>query len=359
MSHAAAASLCFTALAALLLLGSGCGRGALERLEATGEARGSNWPLKEPEPEQRRSPLVGEWLGPEQIGNCIETGSWRVFDQDGSFEQVEFNADACYPEQRGVTRCSGSWRQELLEPRYEQSGELLYACSVPPAQRHARSPSERYERATFALWEDEAGVVESMSLVAWRWHADGLMRRAAEVEVTYPPSSPGAQEERFSSNQIVEILLSDRRDGAVIQDAQMLLERLGDRASLEVEIALEVSASVQVSGFGEERGEERFVLPGALTLQGDDVEQEGVVLRAHLGDEQGALAWSAYLQDQGINARYAILGAVFSLSFVPELYLDLSAPLAWTSRSTTRWYGVPSVCEALGARVEAACASSE
>ncbi len=330
-------------LFSIIALATSCGRDDLFREEDSTINR-PRWVLEDelsplPGPLQPEdSPLVGDWLGPGNVGDCIDDGSWQRYRSDGSFEQVNFNHNMCLEEdERYVVNCQGGWQPVSLEATYESSGELLYACRAEDT--HPSQPQERYVETTFALL-NRGEDWQELSTMAWLWQEDGRMRRTYQTELTYPPSPSFPEPERVATlSQTTLTLHEGSEDGPVVSAIEDFEDTLFAGAALDYWLEIEIVASGNFSSFGvSEQGEERFVLPVVVRREDDFL-----VMRAALEGDSDFLAWSMYLQERDINMRYAVLGGVFMLAYTRTLYLDVRAPAAWAA--ATPWLRVEDICE--------------
>lgn len=324
----------------LMLSSTACARDELARAHDE-EIDAPSWILSEvltTGPVAQDSPLVGDWIGPGQVGGCISVGSWQRYAANGSFTQVNYDDNACLePEDRYTVSCEGAWVPQSLETTYEKSGELLHACRTEAP--HPSQPQERYVESTFALLDRGDGWQE-LSTMAWLWQADGTMRRQQSIELTYP-ASPSFPEPERSATQIEAILSLHEDDefGPRIMSMEDFDSTLFAGASRTYTLVIDMTAQGNFSTFGvSEQGSERVVLLVDIRKVDDFL-----VMEAQLEGDSDFLAWSTYLQDQGINRRYAVLGGVFSLAFSRTLYLDVRAPVAWAAPGS--WVRVEELCD--------------
>lgn len=319
-----------------------CGRDDLSRADDTEPA--TPWALLElsnATPGFDDSPLLGYWSGPGNYGGCIEEGSWQHFEADGSFRQINFDTNQCLePEDRYVVACEGAWMPQSLDMMTKKSGSLLHACRAE--RTHPNQPEERYLESTFAIF-DRDDAPKTLSTMAWLWQSDGVMVRTQRSELTYPPSETFPEPERISTKSKTQLTLHrDNERGPRVASIEDFSKGLLERGETErLTLVIEMAAQGTFSTFGvSEQGEERVVLPVEVRREDDYL-----IMVAELEGSSDFIAWSTYLQDRGINARYALLGAVFSLSFSRTLRLDVRAPGAWAAPGA--WTHVEDPCASL------------
>lgn len=283
--------------------------------------------------------LAGYWDGPGYVGDCVDTASWLRFEEGGVFEYGLIDANACEPSSFGVSLCEGGWRLEAYQDR---AGELAYWCEAPEPEINA--PVARSSEGTFALIEHEDGWRE-LTPFAWSWSEGGALERRRAELVEYPASSelPMAPNERSSSELTTRVVLS-REDGSAIEspeDLPALSPQLEE--DLLLVVIIEAEAFFSLSGV-REQGVERFELPATLRA-----EEGRYVLEAALpGGGTDYTAWSDFLSDEGIYARYPTAAGTFAVAFRPLLRMDPSRPRVWWSPGP--WVAIEDFCGAYGAR---------
>lgn len=329
-----------TTLAVVTLIVSGCGRDAL--FEPSSPQSRQDWDVvdrEEPKINLSEAPVQGAWAGPENYGGCIDERVWQTFLTDGTFTQINFNHDACSPEEdHTLLTCAGEWGLRTLEPQYKQAGQLTYNCVTDTID--ARYPQSLNSDVTFAIMHHDDDWV-TLSQRAWLWTDSGDLVRTFTDEQVYPPPEGSFVEDRLVSSATVTMrLTSSTADTTHIKSP----EDLGVDADTEsffgtYMLSIEIDASVEFAQFNlYEEATERFNIP--VTLEKKD---HFLVMTAELEGSSDYLAWSDYLQSQNINQKYTMLGAVFALAFSRTLHLDLHNPTAWAIPGA--WIKIEDLCE--------------